>query len=200
MPRILLFSDIHGDAKAVERLLSIEADLYIAAGDLSNFARGLDKMGPLLQSKAGRMYVMPGNHESESDIERFTAAWGLQNFHNRVILAGAYQIAGLGYSNITPFQTPGEYTEDQFTALLAPWGALQPPLIVVCHCPPKDTPLDQAGPGKHFGSPAIRKFIDECQPEYFFCGHIHEAEGADAVIGKTKGRNVGKRGYLLEVA
>jgi uncharacterized protein len=37
------------------------------------------------------------------------------------------------------------------------------------------------------------------QLDYFFCGHIHEAEGRETRIGKTKAWNVGKRGYLLEL-
>lgn len=178
--------------------MAVDADLYIAAGDLSNFARGLDKAGPLLQAKGERVFVMPGNHESAADIEGFAAKYGLQTLHGAAIQVGKHHIAGLGYSNITPFQTPGEYTEQQLAEKLEPWRGLHP-LVLICHCPPKDTPLDRAGEGKHFGSPAIRRFLDEVQPEYFFCGHIHEAEGVDASIGVTLGRNVGKRGYLLEL-
>jgi Icc-related predicted phosphoesterase len=196
--RILIFSDLHGDLKALERLMAIEADLYIAAGDLTNFAKGFDKIGPLLQPKAERMYVMPGNHESAADIAGFTAQYGLQEFHSRVLHVAGVHIAGLGYSNITPFNTPGEYTEEQFAEHLNPWRELHP-VVLICHCPPKDTPLDRAGEGKHFGSPTIRKFIDDVQPDLFFCGHIHEAEGVETTIGRTKGRNVGKRGYLLEL-
>lgn len=196
--KILIFSDLHGDLKALERLMEAEADLYIAAGDLTNFARGLEKVGPLLQPKGDRVYVMPGNHESAADITAFAARFGLQEFHARVFELGGYHLAGLGYSNLTPFNTPGEYTEEQLAEKLDVWRGLKP-LVLICHCPPKDTPLDRAGEGKHFGSPAIRKFIDEEQPEYFFCGHIHEAEGVDASMGRTRGRNVGKRGYLLEL-
>ena len=45
----------------------------------------------------------------------------------------------------------------------------------------------------------MRDFIAAHQPEYFFCGHIHEAEGAAIAMGKTRARNVGKAGYLLEL-
>ena len=31
---------------------------------------------------------------------------------------GRYHVAGLGYSSPTPFDTPGEYSEDQFAARL----------------------------------------------------------------------------------
>lgn len=196
--RILIFSDLHGDIEALERLMAVDADMYVAAGDLTNFARGLDKMGPLLQAKGKNALVMPGNHESIADIEAFAAKYGLQVFHETVVRIGGHNLAGLGYSNITPFKTPGEYSEEQLSAKLDRWRNLKP-LILICHCPPQGTPLDRAGEGKHFGSPAIRKFIDEEQPDSFFCGHIHEAEGVDALMGRTRGRNVGKRGYLLEL-
>ena len=42
--KLLIFSDIHGDKAALERLMGIEADYYIAAGDLANWGRGLDQM------------------------------------------------------------------------------------------------------------------------------------------------------------
>ena len=179
--------------------MAIDADLYIAAGDLSNFARGLENIGPKLAAKGQAMLVMPGNHESDRDIERFCERYGVRNFHNTMIeVPGGYRLAGLGYSNITPFQTPGEYTEEQIAERLAAWNDVKP-LILVCHSPPKDTPLDESGPGKHFGSAAIRAFIEQQQPDFFFCGHIHEAAGVETHIGKTYARNLGKQGYMLEI-
>jgi len=59
--------------------------------------------------------------------------------------------------------------------------------------------LDRAAEGKHFGSDAIREFIEREQPRYFYCGHIHEAAGQHATLGRTEGWNVGKRGQLLEL-
>src|SRR5580698_4138119 len=171
--KLLIFSDIHGDAKALERLVATPADAYVAAGDLAIFSRGLDKMGPILKQAAAPVYVMPGNHESEAEMLAFSKQYGFEFFHNRVIELAGRHIAGLGYSNITPFNTPGEYTEPEFADRLAQWAGLKP-LILICHCPPIDTPLDRAGEGRHFGSPAVGRFIREQQPEWFFCGHIHE--------------------------
>ena len=195
---LLIFSDIHGDTKALERLMATPADAYIAAGDLATFSRGLDKMGAILQTATAPVYVMPGNHESESDINVFCRQYGFEVFHNRMIELGGKHIAGLGYSNITPFKTPGEYTEPEFAERLAPYQNLKP-LVLICHCPPLNTPLDRAGEGRHFGSPTIRNFIDQHQPEFFFCGHIHEAEGVTATLGATTAVNVGKRGYMFRV-
>ena len=65
MPSILLFSDIHSDLKALEALMAVEADYYFAAGDLVNWAKGLDKVGAIMKPRAERVMVIPGNHESE---------------------------------------------------------------------------------------------------------------------------------------
>jgi Icc-related predicted phosphoesterase len=196
--RLLVFSDIHNDYRALERLASTDADYYIAAGDLTSWGRGLDRCGEILRPRAGRVWVLPGNHESADQVAAFCKQFGFENFHERSFEAGGWRVAGLGYSNPTPFDTPGEYTEDELAARLAPFAALQP-LVLVCHCPPLGGALDQIRPGVHAGSAAVRRFIEERQPPYFFCGHIHEAEGASEQFGATRAVNVGRRGYLLEL-
>ena len=93
-------------------------------------------------------------------------------------------MAGLGYSNPTPFHTPGEYSERELAARLEGFKGLRP-LVLVCHCPPSQTALDRVRGGLHAGSTAVRDFLLGEQPEYFFCGHIHEAAGGSAEIGKS---------------
>src|SRR5689334_19148720 len=110
MPRLLIFSDIHNDARALQKLMEIEADYYFAAGDLVSWARGLDKMGEIMKRRAERMFVLPGNHEAASDIARFCERHGFTNFHGGTLEVAGTQVAGLGYSSPTPFKTPGEYS------------------------------------------------------------------------------------------
>jgi Icc-related predicted phosphoesterase len=196
--KLLVFSDIHSDVAALARLMDIEADYYFCAGDVVNFARGFEKVGPLLQRRAGRMYVLPGNHESADDIGRFCADYGLHDFHGRSIEIAGHWVAGLGYSSPTPFHTPGEYSEAELARRLAPFAELKP-LVLICHAPPRDTELDRIRLGLHGGSTAVREFLETHQPEHFFCGHIHEAQGKAMEIGVTRARNVGKAGYLLEL-
>jgi len=197
--RILVFSDIHGDRAALEELMAREADLYIAAGDLVSWGRGLDGLAEILKRRAPRVWVLPGNHEHESDIERFCQAHGLNPLHGRHFQAEGWHIAGLGHSSPTPFDTPGEYTEEEISDRLAKFSGLKP-LILVCHCPPLETPLDRAAFGRHIGSRAVREFLDREQPAWFACGHVHEAAGTLARLGATQAVNAGKRGYLIEVA
>jgi Icc-related predicted phosphoesterase len=198
MARALIFSDIHNDSKALEKLMDIEADYYFCAGDLVNWARGLEKMGELMKRRADKMYVLPGNHESTGDVESLCSRFGFVNFHEKAILIGSMHVAGLGYSSPTPFRTPGEYTEEEIASRLAKFTGLKP-LVLICHCPPVDTELDRIKEGLHAGSRSVREFIEAQQPEYFFCGHIHEAEGKVIQMGGTRAQNVGKKGYLLDL-
>jgi|SRR5579863_4522627 Icc-related predicted phosphoesterase len=198
MVKALIFSDIHNDARALEKLMETEADYYFAAGDLVSWARGLDKMAEFLKPRAGRVYVLPGNHESEKDIAAFCARHGLVNFHGGTLEVNGTHIAGLGYSSPTPFATPGEYTEAELASRLQKFVDLKP-LVLICHAPPLNTPLDRIREGLHAGSQAVRDFIEKHQPARFFCGHIHEAEGVAIEMGSTKAVNVGKRGFLLEL-
>ena len=196
--KLLIFSDIHSNHKALEKLVATEADYYFAAGDLVSWARGLEECGKILQPRAERVYVLPGNHESAAQIAAFCDQFGFHDFHGRTLQIGTHHVAGLGYSSPTPFNTPGEYSEAELAERLAPFAALQP-LVLICHAPPHHTALDCVRDGLHAGSRSVREFVDRYQPEYLFCGHIHEAEGTYAEIGRTKAINVGKQGYLLEL-
>jgi Icc-related predicted phosphoesterase len=204
MSRLLVFSDIHNDARALQRLMAIEADYYFAAGDLVSWGRGLDQMGEIMKPRGERVYVLPGNHESEADIAAFCSRHGFVNFHGGTLELPGGRVVGLGYSSPTPFDTPGEYTEEEMAARLKEFANLQrianvQPLVAVCHAPPLDTPLDRVHDGLHAGSRAVREFIEQVRPAYFFCGHIHEAEGVVAQMGATRAMNVGKKGFLLEI-
>lgn len=200
--KVLIFSDIHGDLRALERIASLPADVYIAAGDLSNFGKGLERCGEILKPLGQRVWVLPGNHETQTENRSFCEHYGFLDFHRQVrsleSASGITQWAGLGYSNITPFDTPGEYSEEEIGKALAAFDALKS-LHLVVHFPPLNTRLDEFAPGKHAGSPTLREWVTREQPAYLFCGHIHETAGRSDRIGQTQCINVGKQGYTLEV-
>jgi Icc-related predicted phosphoesterase len=155
-------------------------------------------MGEIMKRRADKMYVLPGNHESAGDIEALCTHFSFMNFHERAIQIGETHVAGLGYSSPTPFDTPGEYSEEEIARRLAKFADLKP-LVLICHAPPLDTALDRIKEGLHGGSRSVREFIDAHQPAYFFCGHIHEAEGVVIQMGSTRAQNVGKKGYVLDL-
>jgi hypothetical protein len=196
--KVLIFSDIHGDIRALENLVSQPADIYIAAGDLSTFKKSLDRCGEVLAPLGEKVWVLPGNHETHEDMRELCRRFDFVDFHRQVRQIGSTKWAGLGYSNITPFNTPGEYTEEQIQEALAAFDGLSP-LYLVAHVPPKNSQLDEFAPGQHGGSPALSAWLERAQPLYLFCGHIHECAGRSDQIGRTKCFNVGKAGYTLEV-
>jgi uncharacterized protein len=196
--KILLFSDIHGDLRSIERILAQSADLYVAAGDLATFGRGLERCGEVLAPLGERLWVLPGNHETHRDTRALCARHGFVDFHRQVRKLGDTTWAGLGYSNITPFKTPSEYSEEQIAEALAAFDGISN-LYLVVHFPPYDTALDEFAPGKHAGSPTLRAWVERAAPAFLFCGHIHETAGKTERLGSTQCINVGKQGYALEI-
>ena len=49
------------------------------------------------------------------------------------------------------------------------------------------------------GSKGIRRAIDKFHPDILLCSHMHETEGLEEKIGKTKVINVGARGKIFDV-
>jgi Icc-related predicted phosphoesterase len=200
--RILIFSDIHGDTKSLERILATPADLYISAGDLSTFGHALERCGEVLQPLGEKLWVIPGNHETAEQNTAFCKQFGFVDFHRRVRALegknGVTQWAGLGYSNPTPFDTPGEFSEEEIAAALAPFEGLSP-LYLVVHFPPHDSQLDRVMLGRHAGSRTLRAWVERVQPAHLFCGHIHECAGKTERIGATQGVSLGKAGHVVEI-
>ncbi len=195
--KLLVFSDIHGDYAALERLMKIDADYYFAAGDLTSWGRGLDRCGEIMKARAGKVYVLPGNHESAEMTSALCRAFNLHHFHEQSFEAGGYHIGGLGYSSPTPFNTPGEYSEKEMASRLEKFAGLKP-LVLICHCPPFGTPLDRVREGSHAGSHAVADFLQKHPPEVFFSGHIHEAAGTAVRIGETRAYSAGPKGRLVD--
>ncbi len=196
--KALIFSDLHGDHAALERLLAEPADIYIAAGDLTNFGRGLEATGERMKLLGRRLWLLPGNHETHAETRGLCDRYGFVDFHRRVKHAGGATWAGLGYSNPTPFNTPGEYTEEEIAAALAEFDGL-PELNLVVHFPPYHTKLDEFGPGQHAGSKALRNWMETARPRYLICGHIHECAGRSEMVGATECIHAGKAGCRLEI-
>ena len=49
------------------------------------------------------------------------------------------------------------------------------------------------------GSKGLRRAIEMTKPDIVICGHVHEAEGIEEMVGKTRVINVGKKGKLIEL-
>ena len=194
--KIIVFGDIHNDLEALKKILVKKADIYICHGDLSNLGEGLEKTGEILASLKQKLWLMPGNNETWEQIQTLCQRYGFVDFHQKVIQKYGLVFAGLGYSTPTPFNTPGETSEEEFAEALENFAGCQN-FCLVAHNPPKDSQLDIIQGDVHVGSEKLREFIEKNKPLYFFSGHIHENEGKIQRIGQTTCFGVGKKGLEI---
>ena len=139
------------------------------------------------------LYLMLGNDDPEElGALLDTAPWGIHDEGKVVWLDDEHEMISLGYSNVTPWHTYREETEDQLKASIdAMVPGLQHPERAVfnLHAPPYGTQLDDApmldanlqvqatlGQVRYaaVGSTAVRDAETEYQPLLGLHGHIHE--------------------------
>jgi Icc-related predicted phosphoesterase len=160
-----------------------------------------------LRESPVRCLMMPGNDDGDYVAEALEASERVENAEERIVEVQGFLFLSLGYSNITPWHTPRELSEEELGARISPLvEALDPslPWIFNLHVPPYDTRIDDApeldetlrligGSGARMvpvGSHAVRAAIEEQQPLLSLHGHIHESRGL-ARLGKTQAINPG---------
>lgn len=193
---ILVFSDIHQDWEALKKIVTKKAEIFICLGDLTNVGKGLEEAGEILAPLKEKLWLMPGNNETWEQTKALCKKFSFIDFHQKVIKISDFSCAGLGYSALTPFNTPGEASEEEFKKALKRFEGYQN-LCLFAHNPPKNTVFDKISSGVHVGSKMTRDFIEKNKPIYFFSGHIHENERKIERIGKTTCFGVGKKGLEL---
>ncbi|MGQ9818166.1 MAG: metallophosphoesterase [bacterium] len=184
--KIIALSDIHGrtgyDKKTIDILSG--ADLIIIAGDITNFG-GKNDAGVVLDEIMElnqNVLAIPGNCD-RPDVIDLLKAKGV-NLHGEIREFRDILFFGVGGSGLTPFNTPQEYSDDEFEAILNRYKKDKYLNIFVSHSPPYKTKVDKTLMGIHAGSKKVREFIERYQPQICICGHIHEARNIDQ-IGKT---------------
>jgi Icc-related predicted phosphoesterase len=202
--KIVSFGDIHMTIGQMNKI-AVElasADLIILSGDLTNFggAAETEQVINAARCYCPQVLALPGNVDRPEVLD-FLSSEQL-SLHGQSRRLGQLGLFGCGGSNITPFHTPLEYTDEELGALLAD-AYVQvrdtPLQLMVCHTPPYATLLDRLTNGTPVGSPAVRQFIEQYQPQVCITGHIHESPGVDHV-GHTKIVNAGpfaSGGYIV---
>jgi uncharacterized protein len=193
--KFISISDIHMATRNLERMGEAlrGCDLMILAGDLTNFG-GIDDTRKVLadvRRVCAKVLALPGNLD-QPEVMPFLEREGIA-LHGKGIVVDGVGIFGCGGSNISPFHTPIELTEDEIeSALRAGYEKVRDirPLVMICHAPPFETKCDRLVNGQAVGSAAARRFIEEVKPDICISGHIHESAAEDA-IGTTKIFNAG---------
>ena len=199
--KILASGDIHGDTTLVKKLaLQAEkenVDLVILCGDLTLFEQSTKNIvGPFINKKK-KVILIPGNHESVATADFLAELYGATNLHGYSVKHKNIGLFGCGGANVGPFMTD----ESEIMALLEKGhegikGMKKK--IMVTHVHPSGTMMEKFSDFIP-GSKSVRKAVEKFKPDILLCSHVHEAEGIEERIGKTKVINVGKSGKIINI-
>ena len=200
MTQLLLFSDVHNDHDACDRLVerAPEVDVVVGAGDFCTMRRGLSPMIDRLSAIRTPTVLVPGNSESVEELRDACADWDAAHvLHGDAVTLAGQPFFGIGGGiPVTPFGTWSyDFTEDQATELLrdCPNGA-----VLVSHSPPHNV-VDQDSRGQHLGSTAVRAAIERTQPRLTVCGHIHGSWEETGTLAGTPVVNAGPNGLTWDL-
>jgi Predicted phosphoesterases, related to the Icc protein len=162
-----------------------------------------------LRPTGKRLFFMLGNDDpTELRSLLDEAPWGVHGEGQVVMLDDEHEMISLGYSNITPWHSPREMTEEGLAAAIGDMtGRLRWPerAVINVHVPPFGSGLDEApvldgdltiqasmGQVKFapVGSTAVRDALLQVQPLLGLHGHIHESSGIRR-LGRTIAINPG---------
>ncbi len=194
MTRLLLFSDLHNDLAATERLVrsAADVDIVVGAGDFCQARRGISATLDILSQITTPAVLVPGNAESVEELVAAAKPWRSAHvLHGSGITIAGLQFFGLGGGIPRAIgDWSYEFTEDEASALLmdSPSGG-----VLVTHTPPRGV-VDATVAGSRIGSTAVRALVEEKQPVLVVCGHVHNCWEQQAFIGRTAVVNAGPRG------
>jgi uncharacterized protein len=170
--------------------------------------RWVDMADSRLRSAGLPCVVMPGNDDIPEVKDVLAQGSWLVQGEGHVVELGPYQLLSLGYSTVTPWNSPREISEEEMARRLSELtGQIAPgqPVIFNVHNPPVDSGTDLAfkltaqmrietAGGEPVrapvGSHAVRAAIESAQPVLSLHGHIHESR-AMTKIGRTMVCNPG---------
>jgi len=194
--KILAAGDIHGDSKLAEELAKKaereKVDLVILTGDIVGLIETKNLIKPFTERKEKVLFV-PGNWDSPETAEFLARMYGIKNLHDYYAKYKNIGIFGLG--------NPGTLMINEkqtFERLKKNFEKIKnlDKKILVTHMHASGTKSELSG---FPGSSGIRKAIEKFQPDLFISGHIHELEGLEDKIGKTRVINVGRKGKIIEI-
>ena len=196
--RILAAGDLHGSTdiarKLSEKAKREKVDLVILAGDLHGPFQGGDVVAPFKKNHQKVIFV-PGNWDSGLEIDAIKNIHkdSAKNIDNYYVTYNDVGILGVGNKD---FRLKLD-EEKTFKGLEKTFKRAKPEKkILVSHMHASGTEAEFSGIE---GSKALKKAIKEFKPDLFISAHIHEAEGIEEKIGKTKVIQVGRKGKVIEI-
>lgn len=199
--KILAAGDIHGDIglaeKLAEKAKKEHVDLVVLCGDLTLGERSTENIIGPFKKRNEKVLLIPGNHETVATADFLAELYGVKNIHGYSVKYKDVGIFGAGGANIGLFQMDEKEIYDLLKKGHDNIKYLKKK-IMVTHLHPSGTMMEKFTT-IFPGSEGVRKAIERFKPDLLLCSHVHEAEGIEEKVGKTKVINVGKRGKIIEI-
>jgi Icc-related predicted phosphoesterase len=190
--KILAFSDLHSDVAAACEIAeaSADADLLICAGDFATRGQGTGDIIGVLKTVKCPAVLVPGNHDNSQELRELCSDWD----DGHLLHGNALTIAGITFCGLggeVPQRNAAIWNEAVSEEEAGKFLNDCPDYdVLVTHTPPLGQ-VDLQRDGTHDGSTAIAAAIEQRQPCYSFCGHIHSSWGMSGKIGRTSVHNLG---------
>jgi Icc-related predicted phosphoesterase len=199
--KILAAGDIHGDIglaeKLAEKAKKEHVDLVVLCGDLTLGEISTENIIGPFKKRHEKVLLIPGNHETVATADFLSELYGVKNIHGYSVKYKDVGIFGAGGANIGLFQIDEKETYDLLKKGFDRIKYLKKK-IMITHVHPTGTKMEKFT-NIFPGSKGVRKAVEKFKPALLLCSHVHEAEGIEEKIGKTKVVNVGKRGKIIEI-
>ena len=195
--KILAAGDFHGDSATAKRLAKKSekenVDLVVLTGDITGITETKDLLKPFTE-KGEKVVFVPGNWDESTTTKFLSKLYNVKNIEEHYVQYDNVGVFGVG----SPDWQLNLDEEKTFKKLKKNFEKIKDleKKIMVSHIHAAKTKSEFSGIP---GSTGVRKAIKEFKPDLFISGHIHEAEGLQEKIGKTKVISVGKKGKIIEI-
>ncbi len=199
--KILAAGDLHGDfsltKRLAERAKKENVDLVVLCGDLTDFEKSTDNMIGPFKKIGKKVLLIPGNHESLATADFLAEFYDVKNIHGYSVKYEDVGFFGCSGVNIGLHSIPEKEIFDLFKQGFDKIRYLEK-RIMVSHVHPSKTKMAKMSNWVP-GSTGVRQALDEFKPDLLLCSHVHEAEGIEEMVGKTKVVNVGSEGKIIDI-
>tara|TARA_Y100000310_G_C20659654_1_gene804000 strand:+ start:1175 stop:1804 length:630 start_codon:yes stop_codon:yes gene_type:complete len=195
--KILAAGDLHGDSaiakKLAEKAEKENVDLVVIAGDITGIIETKNILKPF-KDKGEKVIFVPGNWDTKEAAETLSKLYNIKDLGKNYVKYKDIGFFGIG----SPDWEMNLDENKTFKKLKKDFEKIKDleKKIMISHLHAAKTKSEFSGIP---GSTALKKAIKEFEPDFFISAHIHEAEGLQEKIGKTKVINVGKKGKIIEI-
>ncbi len=197
--KILAAADFHGNATVAESLSKKaekeKVDLIILSGDL----HGRQKTSPGIiapfKKRNQKVIFIPGNWDTTTEANTLKDMYQINNIDGIYTHYNGVDIIGVGSPDFR-LDIDDKKTLDKLIKNFEKVKDRPTKKVLVSHIHASGTLAEFSG---FPGSEVLRTVIDYFHPDVFISSHIHEAEGLEQKIGRTRIFQVGKRGKVINV-